>query len=71
MISAAKDLTDDKKTSTEGIAIVANEGLEGENRGMVRTKYSHHDIRQAKEDEVRACCHIASKAFPSDQHGDK
>jgi hypothetical protein len=51
--------------------MVANEGLEGEDRGMVRTKYSHHDIRQAKEDEVRACCDIASKAFPSIQHGDK
>jgi hypothetical protein len=39
MISAANDLIDDKKTSTEGIAMVANEGLEGEDRGMVRTKY--------------------------------
>jgi hypothetical protein len=51
--------------------MVANEVLGGEDRGMVRTKYSHHDIRHAKEDEVRAFCDIASKAFPRDQHGDK
>jgi hypothetical protein len=60
-----------KKTWAEGIAMVANEVLGGEDRGMVRTKYSHHDIRHAKEDEVRAFCDIASKAFPRDQHGDK